>query len=414
LTEPGTDAALGEGRCETLCAHFGECGGCASQDVPYAVQLARKEAALRELFQNHWQGPIPVEPSPQVWYYRNRIDLNFGLKYYDEPPPKGFERETVLGFKRKGKWYRPLEVGECRIFSPELPGLLASVRGWVAEHGLKAYSSRRDEGLLRILLVREGKRTGQRMVVLTARSGEFDAASFAEAVLRGYPATSVQWGLFTGKAEITAAEELHVVHGAEGIEEELHVPAGEGLRRLRFALSPLSFFQTNTFGTEKLYGALRAWVAEAAPTVLYDLYGGSGGIALSCSDLVDEVVSVESFEPASADGVKNARRNGAGNIAFVAQPVEDYLRDRLQGVGLAPGAAVVADPPRAGLHPKALKRLIDLRPARLFYVSCKPSVFAEELDRLQEAYHLRDLRAVDLFPHTPHVEVIAALEARGA
>ncbi|MDX9971692.1 MAG: 23S rRNA (uracil(1939)-C(5))-methyltransferase RlmD [FCB group bacterium] len=394
------------------CVHFGECGGCASQDIPYADQLLAKEAALKELFAPFWSGPIPVEPSPGQWYYRNRVDLAFAPKFYETAPPKDMERDAVLGFRRKEQWYRPLEVSECRIFSPDLPPLAESMRAWVAEHDLKAYQGRRDRGLLRTLLLREGKRTGERMVVLITRHDGFDRAPFLEAVQRAYPATSIQWAVFESTGDTTGADRIETLFGSPAIEEQLHIPTGAEPRVLRFTLSPLSFFQTNTFATERLYGAIRAWVAEHRPHALYDLYGGPGGIAFSCADVVERVVSVESFAPASADGVANAALNAIANVDFVAQEVEGYLRDQLTLGGWRPGTAAIVDPPRAGLHPKALRRLVDLRPQSVLYVSCKPTVLAREMPTLLEGYHLTNLRAVDLFPHTPHAEVLATLEAK--
>lgn len=392
----------------SACAHFGECGGCVAQDVAYESQLANKSAALSELFTAWWSQPIDVIPSPTQWYYRNKVDMSFASKFYPEPPPKDFQRETVLGFKRRECWYWPLELEECRIFSRALPPLLESVRLWVSEDQLRPYNPRRDEGLLRILLVREGKRTGERMAVLITRHDDFDRSRFLEAVVGSCETTSVQWGLFSGKAEIAAADSLEVLSGAETIHEELHVGEGEAARRLKFVLSPLSFFQTNTLGTERLYGLIRSWVKECAASKLYDLYGGSGGIALTCADLVESVESVESFGGASRDGELNARLNGIDNVRFHTHAVEDYL----QPVEFDKNSSVIVDPPRAGMHPKALRRLVELRPSRLLYVSCKPTVLAKELHTLDSAFELENLQAVDLFPHTPHVEVVATLRAR--
>jgi 23S rRNA (uracil1939-C5)-methyltransferase len=395
---------------EGLCPHFGECGGCRSQDIPYDEQLAAKSQSLQELLQPYWGGPIPVAPSPSPWHYRNKLDFTFGRKYYDEPPPKDFVRESLLGFKRKGRWFWPLEIHECRIGSPEVAGLLQAVRAWMHEHELRAFDSRSHEGLLKILLVREGKRTGERMVVLITRPGAIDEASFTRAVLDAYPATSVQWATHESVAEVTGGDDVRVLHGPPTIDECLHVPDDGGERHLRFRLSPFSFFQTNTLGTEVLYGKIRRWVRAQSPEILYDLYGGSGGIAFTCSDLVGRVESVENVPSATEDGHHNATVNEVGNVTFHTEKVEVYLRDLLQGPDLAAHAAVVLDPPRAGLHPKALRRLIDLVPEQVLYISCKPNVFAREMETFAQHYRLRSLEALDLFPHTPHVEVLAHLE----
>jgi len=395
-----------------LCKHFGECGGCRHQDVPYEDQVARKAERLAELFREHWDGLVPVEASPLAWHYRNRVDFSFGRRWYPEPPPPGFERESVLGFKARGRWFSPLEIEECRIGPEGLSPLLASVRAWMKTQKLAAFDTRTQAGFLRALLVREGARTGEQMVVLTTTDGDLDWPGFVDAVLGTYPATSIQRGVFRGLSEGTFAEETEVLHGDGAIQERLHVPDDDGERVLAFRLSPLSFFQTNTPGAERLYGRIRRWVAQAAPAVLYDLYGGGGGIALSCADLVERVTSVESVEAATEDGRHNAAKNGVDNAEFVTRRVKNYLLERLEQSGLEHHSAVIVDPPRAGMVPKALRRLIALQPQRILYVSCNPSILATQLPAFRDAYRLDDLRAIDLFPHTDHVEALVSFTLR--
>jgi 23S rRNA (uracil1939-C5)-methyltransferase len=376
--------------------------------VPYPDQIAEKSRILGELFEKLWSEPVPVEPSPTRWHYRNKLDLNFGRKHYPEPPPKDFPRETVLGFKRAGKWYWTLDIEECHIGPEGAESLLTAVRQWARDRGLTAFSSKARDGFLRILLVREGKRTGERMVVLITNEGDLDAKSFVDTVQASFPCHSIQHAQFKGRAEIAAADWIELLHGKPTIDEVLEVPDGPESRKLRFRLSPFSFFQTNTYATERLYGIIRAWVKESRPRFLYDLYGGSGGIALTCSDRVDRVVSVESVEDASVDGTHNAEVNGADNVVFITQTVEDYLRDTLHVQrSFQPSSVVIVDPPRAGLHPKALKRLVALHPPEIIYVSCKPTVLAGEMPTLLAHYNLVDMRAVDLFPHTEHIELLA-------
>ncbi len=396
-----------------VCPHFGECGGCQTQDVPYEEQLARKETMLRKLLAPAWNSAIPVDPSPEIWHYRNKVDPNFGQKRYPEPPPKEFVRETVLGFKRKNQWFWTLDITDCRIGPKGLEALLGSVRDWAKAHNLPAFSSKTKEGFLRMLLVREGKHTGERMVVLITTEGELQRDSFVEAVQAVFPSVSIQWAVYRGAAEIAAADRIEVLHGKPTIEERLRVGDPPLTRELRFRLSPFSFFQTNTLATEHLYSAIRRWVRESRPQVLYDLYGGSGGIALSCHDCVDRVVSVELVESASVDGVFNRETNNVDNVVFLTETVEDYLREEQNHYGhLQSNSVVVLDPPRSGLHPKVLKRLLLLKPREIIYVSCKPEVFAGELNALRSQYELRDVYAFDLFPHTEHVELLARLAAK--
>ncbi len=399
------------------CPHFGTCGGCQTQDVSYEEQLARKAAALGDLFAFCWPRPIPVEPSPVQWHYRNKVDPNFGGKHYDEPPPKGFVRETVVGFKPRGRWYGPLEIQECHIAPEGFSELLGGVREWVRRNGYCAFNTRSETGFLRVLLVRDAKRTGQRMVVLVTADGELDAEGFVACVQAVFPSDSIQHAVFRGKAQIAAAEELRVLAGAPEIVEELHIP-DEGAflpRKLSFRISPFSFFQTNTLGAERLYGKVRAWVKEASPGTLYDLYGGMGSIGLACADLVERVESVESVPEASEDGRHNAAVNGVNNITFHTDKVKNFLKGVLLQAGRLPeDAAVVVDPPREGLHPKALRRLIELSPSRILYVSCKPAMLAREMGHFLEAYTIAGMSAVDLFPHTRHVELVVQFERRGA
>ncbi len=395
-----------------LCPHFGDCGGCESQDAPYPEQLQRKEAALRELFAGHWDQAIPVTPSPAIWHYRNKVDFNFGLRQYPEPPPKDFERETLLGFTRKGKWYFPLDIIDCHIAPEGVDGLLDSVRSWYRRLGLRAYDSRSKQGFLRTLLVREGRRTGERMVAVFTSPGDFDRKGFVEAVQSAFPAHSIYHGVYRGGARGTFADQMHLIEGAPTIQESLQIPDDGGARELQFRISPFSFFQTNTLGAEVLYAEIRRWVREVSPGILYDLYGGAGGIAFSCADLVNTVRSVESEETATKDGEHNAVQNGIDNVFFTTERMKNYLRYVAESGGMETSSAVVADPPREGMTPKPLKRLIQSRPPHIMYVSCKASVLAEELPKFLEVYDLTRLWAVDLFPHTPHVEILATFRIR--
>ncbi|MCP4645384.1 MAG: class I SAM-dependent RNA methyltransferase, partial [bacterium] len=275
---------------DRVCPHFGDCGGCAAQDVAYADQLVSKEAVLRELLAEYWDQPIPITPSPDLWHYRNKVDPSFARKQYPEPPPKGFQRETVLGFKRKGKWFWTLDIEDCLIAPEGTGALMNSVRQWARANSLTAFSSKSKDGFLRILLVRAGRRTGQRMVVLVTNDGDLDRDGFVAAVQDVFPCESIHWAVFRGMAEIAAADEMTLLHGAETIDEVLEVPGREEMDPLRFRISPFSFFQTNALGAERLYGHIREWVAETGANTLYDLYGGAGCIAFTCADLVSQVV----------------------------------------------------------------------------------------------------------------------------
>lgn len=396
------------------CPHFGECGGCKSQDVPYARQVAEKSEMLGALFQDYWTAPVPVTPSPVIWHYRNKIDPAFDRMRYPEPPPKDFVRETVLGFKKKGQWYWPLDIDACHIGPEGAGALLRATRQWYREKDIRAWDNRTKDGVLRYLLVRDGKRSGEKMVVLITHEGELDCDPFVEIAQSVYGATSVYRGYFTGRSDVATAERLELLAGAPHITETLLLPDGDTTRRLDFRISPLSFFQTNPLATENLYAAIRNHVRAVAPNSLYDLYGGAGGIAFACSDLVNHVWSVEEVEPASEDGRHNARVNGIENVTFITERTERYLNARREDGSLAAGAMVILDPPRSALHPKVIKRLLEFLPEHILYVSCNPKLLAREMAVFAEAYDLAALEAFDLFPHTPHIEALALLKRRPA
>lgn len=414
------------------CRHFGLCGGCSYQDLSYEQQLSEKKEGLTHLFHDYWRDPIPLTPSPVLWHYRNKIDPSFSFKWYEDAPPRDFPRETVLGFKEKGRWRRPLELEECRIAPQGVELLFPALREWVASTGHSAYHSRQNKGYLRHVLVRDGKRSGERMLMLITSPGALpDPDGFVEMVQSVFPCTSIYHGTFSGRAEVAFAEASSLLYGQERIEErmarlceedwEVTAPTApdpvlflQNEKKqdafLHFDISPMSFFQTNPLGAERLYGCIRSWCREATRPVLYDLYGGMGSIALHVADLYPEIISVEEVADASADGRKNMLRNGVNHIEFITSTVQDIFKKHPLGERLQAESDVIVDPPRSGLHPKALKGLLEWAPSRLLYVSCNPARLEAEMEALTERYHLQSLRAFDLFPHTPHVEVVASFQ----
>ncbi len=374
------------------CVHFGECGGCRLQDLSYAAQLEAKKKKLEELF----HVSVPLHPSPDTWYYRNKMEFSFGDVY--PPPPEG-EDDILLGLKERGKWYRVLNLSECHLLSPEAPALLDAVHAWARTEGLAPYNVRRHVGFLRHLLVREGKNTGERMVLLLTAEGELPRESFVKAVGSAYPATTILHGRHAGRADAALLEEVEVLTGPGTIQDQL---LGKSFR-----ISPQSFFQTNTRGAEVLYSLIRDWIAPLQPDRILDLYCGGGAIGILLSDLCKNVLGMEVVEEAVEDARFNSRENGVGNIEFVTGKVEKLMRDWKGEVD-----TVILDPPRAGMHPKALKAVCDMAPPRILYVSCNPKNFARDLESLLVSYEMKRIEGVDLFPHTDHVEAVALFELR--
>ena len=391
---PGAPAASA-----ARCRHFGECGGCQLQDLPYETQLERKSQALDALFEPAgWKTPIEVKPSPEPWYYRNKMEFSFQDVY--PVPPEG-EDHLLLGLKRRQRWDKVMNLAECHLMSPETPALLDAVHAWARKEKLEPYNLHRQVGFLRHLVVREGKCTGDRMVLLVTGPGELPKESFVTAVRSHYPATTILWGINRKKSDVAKSDELEVLSGTGTIHESV-------LGR-KFRISPHSFFQTNTRAAERLYARIREWLSELKPTNLLDLYCGSGGISLCVADRCQFVLGIEEIASAVDDARLNAADNGVQNTQFMQAKVEDLLpmlasKDPQADV-------VILDPPRSGLHPSALKTLKQACPPWIVYVSCNPKAMAEDVKRFADCYELQRLEAFDLFPHTEHVEALGLLRS---
>ncbi|NQZ67364.1 MAG: 23S rRNA (uracil(1939)-C(5))-methyltransferase RlmD [Lentisphaeria bacterium] len=386
-----------------LCKHFGECGGCKNQDLEYENQLGQKADYLNDLLKDFWQTEIEVVPSLEIFYYRNKVELSFDRMQYDEPPPDDFIRETVLGFHKKGRWYFTLDTEECLIYSADMPMILERVRNWYREEELTYFDSRKSTGLLKYLVLRKAHYTNDKLLILVTDNQDIDCESFVKAVNSDGYFSSVYHAKQGGTQDAVNPDSMQLIDGKERLDEELHLDDGQ--RQLKFSITPLGFFQVNPKATETLYQQIREWVRASKTDFLYDLYGGSGGIAFSCSDLVDEIISVESFAPASEDGRTNAALNGIGNVSFETEKVEKWLGNQMHEKSFRVDSTVIIDPPRSAMHPKALSRLVEIGPEQIIYISCNPKLFARELALLTNYYEIKEVKAFDLFPHTDHVEL---------
>ncbi len=385
----------------SLCRHFGTCGGCSLQDKPYDVQLALKKDKVLAALAGIPDLPAPsLIGAPDIWNYRNKMEFSFGDVY---PPVEG--KWLKLGMKPKGRWYEIFNLEECRLPSPEAAKLVAAVAAWAEREKVTPYNSHKKTGVLRHLVIREAKNRPERMVLLVTTDGQIPKPSFIEAVQGAYPATTILLGSNKKESDTAISDSIEVLTGTGYVTETLYFPDGA----VDYRISPQSFFQTNSKGTEALYGLLRSWTRElpSAGTVL-DLYCGGGGIALSLAGAARKVVGVELNPAAVADAKANAERNGFKNCEFYCSAVELLLPALLD---LRP-EAVVVDPPRAGLHAKASATLLEMAPPVIFYVSCNPESLGRDLKILGAKYRVDRLVVVDLFPHTDHVETVARLVRR--
>jgi 23S rRNA (uracil1939-C5)-methyltransferase len=366
------------------------------QVLPYERQLEVKaeqaDDALRRIGRLDGFVLEPIVPAVEQWRYRNKLEYSFGT---------ADDGTLVCGFHAPGSWERIVHIEDCLLASERGNAARRAALEWCRAQGLRAYDRRAQEGLLRNLVVREGRRTGELQVRLVTSDERVALDGFAEAV----GADSVMWTRAADVGETTVGGASEVLHGTEAIDEEVTVAGSD----LRFRLSAEAFFQTNTEMAERLYGTAVEFAGLQGWERVYDLFCGIGTIGLALAPRAGEVWGLEIVEEAIADAISNARRNEIANARFFAGDVRLALRDLAEEAG-RPDVLVV-DPPRAGLSAKIVRRIIETAPKRVVYVSCNPTTLAPNAAQLVEAgWELKRVRPVDMFPQTPHIECMALLE----
>jgi 23S rRNA (uracil1939-C5)-methyltransferase len=363
------------------------------QVLPYERQLEIKQEqvddALRRIGRLDGYALEPILAAQQQWRYRNKLEYSFGADA---------SGRLICGFHVPGRWDEIVEVSDCLLASEPANAARERIVGWCREQRLTAFDRRGGEGLLRNLVVREGRRTGQLQArLVTGSGGNLDRAGLAAAAA---PIDGLLWTRLDGVGETTQGGETELLAGAARLEEEI------GGMRVR--ISPEAFFQTNTEMAERLYGLAIEYAELRGVERVYDLYCGIGTVGLLFAPRVADVWGLEIVENAVADAIANAKLNEISNVRFFAGDVRLALRELVSEAG-RPDVAIV-DPPRAGLSQKVVRRIIEAAPQRVVYVSCNPTTLAPNAAQLVEAgYTLRRVRPVDMFPQTPHIECVAEL-----
>ena len=389
-------------RVEPRCEHVPTCGGCRFQDLDYAEQLRHKERQIEECLA-HLGGlrvePRPVVPAPKLFHYRNKMEYSFA---------RDREGRLTLGLHVRGFFDRTFDLVRCHIATPVSSEIVAFVRDQARRAGLSAYDTRTHHGLLRYLTVREGIRTGQVMVNVVASEGHPFFETLAADLPRAFPSVAtVVLNTTRRRAQVATGEEERVLLGKGTIEDVLG--------GITFEISPNSFFQTNTEQAERLLALALEGLALTGGERVLDVYSGTGTFTLPIARAAALAVGIESSAVAVKDAERNAARNGIANARFITSEAVEALRDRFPLEARAPGEgpeidAVLVDPPRAGLHPGVIQRLVHLGAPRLVYVSCNPSTLGRDLALFCESrYRIDWVEGVDMFPHTPHIECVAVL-----
>jgi 23S rRNA (uracil1939-C5)-methyltransferase len=357
------------------------------------VKQAQVEEALRRIGRLDDFELQPIVPATQQWRYRNKLEYSFGA---------GPDGELVCGFHAPGRFDRIEPLDDCLLASERGNQARRAVLDWCRAQGLAPYDRRQRTGLLRNLVVREGRATGQIQVrLITSPPAAGEAGLAAEALAGAVECDGLLWTQTDSMGETTTGGSTRVLSGSEQLEEHL----GE----LHLRISSQAFFQTNTEMAQRLYELAGDYAQLRGFERLFDLYSGIGTLALSLSPRAAEVWGLEIVESAVADAIDNARRNEIDNVQFFAGDVRLAMRELVERAG-RPDVLVV-DPPRAGLSQKIVRRIVEAGPRRIVYVSCNPTTLAPNAAQLGEAgWKLVRVRAVDMFPQTPHIECVALLE----
>ena len=392
---------------EDACPHFGVCGGCLYQSLPYEEQLKIKEEQIKALLDSvckyyEFEG---IKGSPISDCYRNKMEFSFGDEYKGGP--------LALGMHKRGSFYDIVNTPQCQIVHEDFRKILTATLEYFTEKGMGYYRKLQHEGYLRHLLVRRAVKTGEILVALVT-SGQTGAAGMPES-LEAEKVLLEEWketllalkmeGSFAGilhirndtLADVVQSDETTVLYGKGYFYEEL--------LGLKFQITPFSFFQTNSLGAEVLYETARGYVGETKDKVVFDLYSGTGTISQIIAPVAKKVVGVEIVEEAVGAAKENAEANGLHNCEFIAGDVLKVIDEITEKPDL-----IILDPPRDGIHPKALDRIINFGVDYLVYISCKPTSLVRDLVILQDrGYKLERAVAVDMFPATANCETIAKL-----
>lgn len=402
----------GDVRIAPRCEHFGVCGGCRWQHLPYSVQLECKQRqvsdALQRIGKVEFPPITPIKGSARIWEYRNKMEYTYSNRRWLTPEQMAsgevFDDRDGAGFHIPGAFDKVLDIDCCHLQDDLGNQLRRFIKEYAKANGLSFYDLREQHGLLRTLMVRIAS-TGEVMAVMCF--GEEDRSAIEQvmsAVKTEFPQITSLLYVVNLKANDTISDQEVVTYsGRDYIEEEM-----EGLR---FRIGPKSFYQTNSEQAYELYKVARDFADLHDDELVYDLYTGTGTIANFVSRRCRHVVGIEYVPEAIADAKVNSQVNGIDNTEFYAGDMKDVLTDEFIEQHGRPQVMII-DPPRAGMHADVVKVVLNARPERIVYVSCNPATQARDLAMMNEQYRIVAVQPVDMFPHTHHVENVVKLVRR--
>ena len=398
-------------RLEPFCSHFGICGGCKWQPLPYEMQLQAKQQQVYDQLVRigHLDVPEiqPIAGSEKTVGYRNKLEFTFSNRRWieagEDPESISPEDRVGLGFHVGRFFDKVLDIKKCYLQPEPSDAIRLFIRKYAVEHGLAFFFFFNHQGFLRNMIIRNNLKGDVMLILCFYHEDEKARTALLDAVAGEFPRIRSLWYVINGKANDSIADQECILYkGEDAIYEEM-----EGLR---FKIGPKSFYQTNSLQACKLYGITREFADLHGGETVYDLYTGTGTIAQFVSGKASKVIGIEYVPEAIADARINTANNGITNCEFFAGDMKDVLTDNFIAVHGKPDV-IILDPPRAGIHPDVAKVILNAAPRRIVYVSCNPASQARDLAILCEKYRITAVRPVDMFPHTHHVENVVALEA---
>ena len=398
-------------RVTPFCSHFGTCGGCKWQLLPYKMQLDYKQQQVFDQLSRIGKltslSIQPILPAKETLYYRNKLEFTFSGKRWlsnDEMAGKEpVEQRCGLGFHIPGMFDKVLDIETCYLQPNPSNDIRLAVKQYALAHQLPFFNLREQTGFLRTLIIRNSVSSGEVMVIVVfAHDDEKQRNGLLQHLQQQFPAITSLFYVINSKRNDTIHDlEVNLFSGRSHMEEQLE--------DLSFKISPKSFFQTNSKQALRLYRVIRDFAGLTGNETVYDLYTGTGSIALFLARRAAQVTGVEMTEDAIADAQQNAMRNRISNAKFYAGDMKDLFKPGFIAANGRPDV-IVLDPPRAGIHPDVAGNIIDSGAPRLVYVSCNPATQARDMAWLSSHYHITCVQPVDMFPHTHHVENIVLAE----
>lgn len=381
-----------------FCSHYTDCGGCTYQAMQRQAELDMKEQQVKQLLSEaniqieHWEG---IEPSPLETGYRNKCEFSFGDAYKDGP--------LALGMRKKMSHYEVVTLKDCNIIDHDFLKVIEATLSFFQENHVTFYHRMRHDGTLRHLVVRKGKATNELLVHLVTTSEiTFSLDQFRDMLLT-LPLQGKICGILhsvnDGVADVVRSDSMTTLYGRDYFMEKLF--------DLEFQVSVYSFFQTNTEGAERLYSIVKDFAQDVSQKTVFDLYCGTGTIGqIMAKSGSKKVIGIELIPEAVEAANANAERNGLHNCTFLAGDVLKLVDELQEKPDL-----IIVDPPREGIHPKAITKIIDFSAPEIIYVSCKPTSLVQDLEVFQEAgYYVKRVKLMDMFPRTVHIETVVYLE----